>query len=40
MIWPACQIGVLVLIIPGLTAMVKHDDPGMIWNDHGDLYSP
>ena len=25
---------------PELTAMVKHDDHGMTWYDHGDSYSP
>ena len=27
-------------IIPGLTAMVKHDDHAMTWHHHGDSYSP
>ena len=26
--------------LPGLTAMVKHDDHAMTWYDHGDSYSP
>ena len=26
--------------LPGLTAMVKHDDYAMTWNDHGDSSSP
>ena len=26
--------------LPGLTAMVKHDDHDMTWYDHGDIYSP
>ena len=27
-------------LLPGLTAIVKHDDHAMTWYDHGDSYSP